>query len=405
MGNKNSIRLIRPFNDFLSGRSRFFKLFMPFVICLFLNHGSQSVFGQASNSDFEKIKIGEAGFIFSGLDRSPDGNTVAFTEKQSSALKIVDWKNRRIVNEFKAGGWSAGSRISYSNSGKYILLQQLNYVGLVENKIRKIGFEIIDAASGKQIRLFENVQDVVISNDEKYALSLNNGEVIFWNLPDGSRGKSFTVPGAGNAIDITPDNRIIAVSHSITKEYLLGDSRYYKKKKAVKFAVKYKQLISLYDGQRFNRIKTIVEPYDIIYKLKFSPDGRLLFAFQNPHLKAQVSQKALTYINQIDMDTKEPVRLGFTSQAISQPEIKLSNNQKMFALNSRGNRFQEIHLYDFESGTLLKRFELGYRLFEKSDGEKFVNDSRPSFVFLPGDQSILIAIGNRMILWNLEFNQ
>jgi hypothetical protein len=77
----------------------------------------------------------------------------------------------------------------------------------------------------------------------------------------------------------------------------------------------------------------------------------------------------------------------------------------MFAINSKGSRFQEILLYDLEEGSLLKRFELGYRLFEKSDGEKFINDTRPSYVFLPGDDAILVAMGNRLIKWNLELNQ
>jgi hypothetical protein len=84
--------------------------------------------------------------------------------------------------------------------------------------------------------------------------------------------------------------------------------------------------------------------------------------------------------------------------------MKFSNDNKLLAINSKGSRFQEIHLYDFENGTLLKRFELAKRLFEKSDGEKLQSDPRPSFVFLPGDQEILIAIGNQLITWNIEIN-
>ena len=90
--------------------------------------------------------------------------------------------------------------------------------------------------------------------------------------------------------------------------------------------------------------------------------------------------------------------------SIAQPELKMSNNKKLFAINSKGTRFQEIHLYDTETGTLQKRFELGRRLFEKIDGEKLLSDARPSFTFLPGDQSILIAMGNQLVVWNLELN-
>jgi len=90
--------------------------------------------------------------------------------------------------------------------------------------------------------------------------------------------------------------------------------------------------------------------------------------------------------------------------SVNQPELKMSNNHNWFAISSKGTRFQEIHLYDSETGTLQKRFELGNRLFEKVDGIKLTSDSRPSLTFLPDDQSILVAMGNQLVVWNLELN-
>ena len=405
MANRNFKCAIRKVKSSLNGGPQFFKFFKSLVSALLMIAFSQSIQGQASSSDYEKIKVGEENSHFTGLDLSPDGKSIVLTEKHTSGLKIYDLKSRVIANEFHPAGWSDGSKISYSKRGKYLLLQRLNWAGLIGNKARKIDFEIVEAATGNQIKSFENVQDVVLSGDEKYLLSLNEGEIVFWNLPEGTRGKSFKVSGAANAIDLSPDGRIITVSQFIEYENLAGDGRYFKKKKAIKFAVKNKQMVSFYDAQTFSLLKTVNELYDIIYKLKFSPEGNQVFVFQNPTIKAQTTKNGITYINLIDLYTKEPSRLGFTSQAISEPELKFSADGKMFAINSMGNRFQEIHLYDFVNGALLKRFELGYRLFEKSDGEKFVTDSRPSFTFLPGDQSILIASGNRIVLWNLELNQ
>ena len=384
---------------------RFVNLFRNLLFVVLIIACSTSLWGQASSSDYEKIKIGDENSLFSGLDLSPDANTIVYTEKHSPGIKIIDWKSRTLTNEFHSGAWSGGSKISYSKGGKYLLRQRMNFVGLIENKVRRIDFEIVEAATGQQIKLFEKFQDVVISGDERSIVSLSEAEIVFWNLPDGTRGKSFKVSRAANAIDLSPDGHILAVSRSVSKEDLAGDSRYEKKKKAIKFAVNDKQMVSLYDAQSFARIKTTGELYDIIYNLKFSPDGSQVFVFQNPTLKAQTSKNAITYINLIDIHSKEPSRFGFTSQAISEPELKFSKDGKLFAINSKANRFQEIHLYDLVNGALLKRFELGYGLFGKSDGEKYVNDSHPSFTFLPGDQSILIAIGNRMILWNLELNQ
>jgi len=364
-----------------------------------------NVMGQASNSDFERVKIGESGWYFTGVDFFPGENTLIADTKEAVPLKIADWKTGKIIGEYTAGNWPAGSKVSISATGKYILLQQQGYIIPASNHRRSVSFEIIEAKTGRQIKIFEKVQDVVISADEKLALSLSDGEVVTWNLPEVSRGSSFKVVGAGNAIELSPDGKTIVVSHSISKEDLKGDPTYDKQKKAVSFAVKCKQQVSFYDAQSLEKIRTLGELYDIIYNLKYSPDGKVLFVLQNPDPKAQTTKKGITYINQVNAMTLAPVRLGFTSQSIASPELKFSNNGKMFAVNSRGTRFQEIHLYNQEDGSLLKRFELGHWLFEKSDGEKFISDSRPSFVFMPGDTTILVAMGNRMIIWNLEFNQ
>ncbi len=366
---------------------------------------SGNVMGQASNSDFEWVKIGESGWYFTGVDFLTGENTLIASTKEAVPLKIADWKTGKITGEYSAGNWPTGSKVSISATGKYILLQQQGYIIPASNQPRSIKFEIIEAKTGRQIRIFEKVQDVVISADEKMALSLSAGEVVTWNLPEASRSRSFKVGGAGNAIELSPDGKTIVVSHSINKEDLKGDKTFDTQKKAINFAVKYKQRVSFFDTQSLEKIRTIGELYDIIYNFRFSPDGKLLFVLQNPDPKAQTTKKGITYINLVNAVTLEPVRQGFTSQSIARPELKFSSNEKFFAINSRGTRFQEIHLYDLEDGSLLKRFELGHRLFEKSDGEKFISDSRPSFVFLPGDSSILVAMGNRMIIWNLEFNQ
>jgi hypothetical protein len=361
--------------------------------------------GQASNADFDRLKIGDGNWHFTGVDYCGESNMLVACTKEAAPLKITDWESGKITAEYPAGNWPTGSKVSFSAKGKYILLQQQGYNIPAINKPTSISFEIVEAATGRQVKLFDKVQDVVISADEKTALSLCDGEVVSWNLPDASRSSSFKVGGAANAIELSPDGKTIVVSHSITKEDLKGDKTFDKQKKAVSFAVKYKQRISFYDARSQERISTIGELYDIIYNFRFSPDGKWLFVLQSPDLNAQTTKKGITYINLVNTESREPVRMGFTSQSITRPELKFSNSGKMFAINSRGSRFQEILLYDLEEGSLLKRFELGYRLFEKSEGEKFTNDSRPSYVFLPGDGAILVAMGNRLIKWNLELNQ
>jgi len=377
------------------------RLKIALVLLLFLS--SMSLWSQTSNSDFERIKLNSAETEYSGIALSPDHKTIAITAKKSGPVQIIDEQSLKVIHEFIAGNYHGGSKISYSENGKYLLLQQLSYADFIQNKDRLIDFEIIDATSGKQIKRFEKVQDVVISNDEKYAVSLDNDIVTFWNLPDGSKEKSFSIPGAANAIALSPNGKTLAVSQIINPVDI--KNRFTNNKKGLKAAVNFRQTISIYDVESNSKTKVIDELYDIVYNLSFSPDGELVFAFHTPDIRVQLNNNKQTFISLIDVANLAPLRKGFTSMSIQQPELKISNDKKLFAINSKGTRFQEIHLYDTETGTLQKRFELGNRLFEKSDGEKLTSDSRPSFTFLPGDKSILIAMGNQLVVWNFELNQ
>jgi len=363
---------------------------------------SLSLWSQTSNSDFERIKLITDENEYSGIALSPDKKTIAISTKKSSTVKIMDWTNRKFIQEFNAGSWNLGSKISYSDGGKYLIQQEISYLDFSQNRDRIIDFEIIDAATGKQIKRFEKVQDLVVSSDEKYAVCLSNDEASFWNLTAGPKEKSIGIPNAAKAIALSPDGKTLAISVMINPEDL--KNRFKKDKKGLKNAVKYKQMVSFYDVQTSAKIKTVDELYDIIYNLSFSPDGALLFVSQTPEIRNQINNNKQTIINLIEVATQEPLRKGFTSMSVNQPELKMSNNHNWFAISSKGTRFQEIHLYDSETGTLQKRFELGNRLFEKVDGIKLTSDSRPSLTFLPNDQSILVAMGNQLVVWNLELN-
>jgi len=383
--------------DQIRTKIKLLKIFLPGVLILF----NLTLRSQTSNSDFERIKLLSDDTELSGIAISPNQNTIAVSAKKSSKITMIDWSTRKIINEINTINWNSGSIIRFSDGGKYLLLQEIGYSDFSQNKDRNIDFEIIDASSGNSIRKFGKVQDVVISSDEKLAVSLSNGEITLWSLTSGSKEKSFSIAGAGNAIALSVDGKILAISQTIDPADF--KSQFKKDKKGLKNAVNYKQLVCLYNAESGKKTKTIGEFYDVVYNLEFLPEGDILFVYQTPDIRIQANNKKLSYVNLIDMVKQEPLRKGFTSMSTAQPELKISNDKKLFAINSKGNRFQEMHLYNYETGTLEKRFELGHRLFEKVDGEKLINDSHPSFTFLPGDHSILIAMGNQLIRWNIEF--
>ena len=360
---------------------------------------------QGSNFDFEKIKIGEAKHIMVGLDLSPNMNTVAISGIQSFPFYLYDYDKQKIIRELDVGNWHAGSAVRYSRNGRYLLLQQLYYADWAPNKDKEVNFEVIEVATGKRIKRFDNYHAIAITADEKFALSLIGEEVAFWNLKTGKKERQFKVNRASNGVAISPNGNYIAVSHHVSEEALKEHTRYSKDKKGAKYIAKYKQQISVYDAQSFEKLYTVDEFYDIVYRLEYSPDGGYLFCQSIPHLKAMSSPTRQTYINTINGITGEPLRKGFTSKATYEPDFKLSHDGKFFGLVSQGSKFMELHIYDFETGKMYKRFELTYRLFEKHEGDFVATDMRTSFVFLPDNQTILMTMGNRLIKWNMESNQ
>lgn len=363
---------------------------------------SPLAYGQTSNSDFERIKLIGSESELSGLTLSPDQRTLAVSFARSEPIKLIDWQNQKVSGEINAAIWNSGSRLNFSASGKYLLAQEIGFSDFSQNKDRTIDYEIIDPASGKLVKRFEKVQDVIISTAENLAISLNEDEITYWQLPSGEKIKSFTIPGATNAVALSTDGKILAVPQIVDPDDF--KSQFKKDKKGLKNVSKFKQVVGLYDAASGKKIKTVPEFYDLVYNMSFLPGENILLVYQTPDIRIQAQNRNLSYVNLIDMETMEPLRKGFTSMSLNQPDLKISSDLRYFAINSKGNRFQEMHLYDYETASLEKRFELAHRLFEKADGERIIKSSRPAFVFLPGNQSILIGMGNQLIKWNFKNN-
>jgi WD40 repeat protein len=359
------------------------------------------LYSQSTDMDYERVKIGDAKHMICGLDLSPDQNVLAISSTQSFPFYLFDWRKKEKLDEFNVGNWYAGSSIRYSGSGKYILLNQLYYLDFSPNKDREVNFELIDAQSGNRLKRFENVHSVDLTYDEKYIVALSGEEVSFYNIISGNKEKSFTVAEASNSIAFSPDGKLIAVSHKLYEKDAKNIAQLQRDKKTLKSALKYKQQISIFDAENFTKLYTVNELYDIVYKLEFSKDGKNLLVLHIPHAKMQnVPSARQTYLNVIDMETASPKRRGFTSKAAYEPDFKLSHNGKLLGIVSNSDRFLELHIYDFETGKMMYRFQQGYRLFEKNEGGMLMVDSRISFVFTPDNQSVFLTMGNHLIEWN-----
>ncbi len=357
---------------------------------------------QGLNQDFEKIKVGDAKNLFSGLALSPDGKTLAVSSTQSYPLYILDLATKSVTKQYDVGNWYAGSRADYSLNGKYILLNQLYYLDWAPNKDREVNFEVVDAQSGESVKKFEKYHDVKISADERYAFALSGQGLGKWNLQSGDKEGSFVVIEATNSLALSPDGKFLAVSHHTYIEDLKKSPLYVNNKKNRPMLEKYKQQVTVYDAGTFKPLYTIDEFYDIIYRMIYSDDGRYLFIYSIPHTKLQGPSGKKSYVSLVDGVSGEPLRAAFPSLSLYEPDFKLSHNARLLGISSSEKNVPEVQVYDFEKGTMLARFELSSRLFEKTSEGEFPSDGRVSFVFTPDDQEILMTYGNRLILWKLK---
>lgn len=279
---------------------RYLKLLILLLFVQLLN-------GQGSDYDYDRINIGGVMDFVSGLALSPDFETLAVSGVKNDPFTLFDWKKQEIIKKFDIGNWFGGSAIEYSANGNYILLGRLKYVDFAPNKDRELDFEIIDAHSGEFVKRFDAHHSVKFSGDEKYAITLSGDNVSFINLETKKNEKSFTVPNATNSVAISPDGKLIAVSHKLYEDDAKKIGQLQRDNKSLKNAIKYKQQISIFDAVTFEKLYTVSELYDITYKLSFSHDGKYLFCLSIPHLKIQnTGNSRQMYINVVDMSAGEP---------------------------------------------------------------------------------------------------
>jgi len=359
-------------------------------------------FSQEENIQYERFRIGEVKEIHSGIALSPqDENIVAISGNKSAPVYLYNWHDNEIISKFDVENWYAGSSIEYSERGNYIVLNQLFYVDWLVSRDKKVFFVIIDKHGQKVLKIDES-NEVKISYDEKNALSLSGNKLTEYDLASGKSKNTFAIPAKGFGFALSHDGNFIAVSHEPREEDLKKMPQFKKDKQALKYNLKYKHQVSIYSYPQFEKVTTINEFYDHIYELKFREDDSQLFCLQKPHLKAQTGGLHQTYLNIINTSNWEPIRKGFVSKAIYQPDFKLSHDGRYLGIVSQGGRFPELHVYDYENNRHLDRFEFSYRLIESDEDGLVVADSRPTFVFLPDNESILMVFGNRLFRWNFK---
>ena len=360
---------------------------------------------QNDGQEFRTIRVGgqrtASGYLISWLDVSPAGNTVSVSATQGFPFRSFPIDRPEETTEIDVGNWYAGSRARYSRTGKYMLLQQLFYLDFAPNKDRPIKYEIIDPAAGKAVRSFEDLFAASLTPDETTVLTLDKDGVRFVDLATGSTDKARHIERTGNAIAVSADGKRFAVAHRPTKEEVEAIPSVRNDKDAIKQGVKQGQIVVVYDMTTLKALFTLPELFDKVFRLEYSADGKDLWIHAKPHSRKGGNPNPYqSYVEVSDALTGDMRRTSFPSLATYEPDFRSSPDGTLFAIGSAGGKFQEIHLYDRDTGTMVNRFVVAWRLWEKLDEGEFASgDGRLSFTFLPDNKRMLLSSGNRLIEW------
>ncbi len=364
--------------------------------------------GQDDGQVYKTIRVGgqrtASGYLISWLDVAPDGSTVSVSATQGFPFRFFPMDRPQETTEIDVGNWYAGSRARYSASGKYMLLQQIFYLDFAPNKDKPIKYEVVDVADGRAIRSFEDLFAASLTPDETTVLTLNKDGVRFVDLLSGSADKARHIERTGNAIAVSADGTRFAVAHRPTKAEVEAIPAVRNDKDAIKTGVKQGQIVVVYDMATLRPLHTLPELFDKVFRLEYSSDGKDLWIHAKPHSRKGGNPNPYqSYVEVADAQSGEMRRTSYPSLATYEPDFRSSPDGSLFAIGSTGGKFQEIHLYDRMTGSMVDRFIVSWRLWENLDKGEFASgDGRLSFTFLPDNKRIMLTSGNRLIEWTYK---
>lgn len=367
---------------------------------------SVAAWGQGTNMVYDVFDISPdpLRFLHSDMDRIPNTDTYAVSATQSFPFYIIDGKNMEILKTYDVGNWYGGSRIDASKTGKYILLRRLFYMDYSPNKDREGNFEVIETATGKVVLTIPAAHDAKLHPNEQDLIVLIGDEVYSYPLDGKEKRKLFPVMAATNCIAISPDGNQIAVSHHVEDDYLNAYVTKKKQKKNFKIYQKYRQCISVYDTQTFEKLYTVDEMFDLPYVLQYAPDGNFLLCYAVPHAKVvkKTGMQGTKYISKIKTGTGETTTIGFVSNSQYEPDIEFSNDGTTLAIVSNGAKFPEVWVCDFENGSIIDRFQIARSMFP-SLKEMPADAGRVGVAFSPDDRHLLFTNGTTIIKWEINY--
>lgn len=366
---------------------------------------TMAAFGQDDGQAYrfvEKSTLGVGdGHIFSWIDRSPDSKTLAVSATNSSPLLVLDANDLHVIHRFDIGDWKVGSRVTHSRTGKYLLLEAIEYLEYSPRGKQERRFAVVDAATGTLVVNEVQAYAAEITADERALYFVGKDGVQVMDIASGVISKAVGLTREATALALSPDGRHIALVYDPNEDDLARIPSIRSDKKVIKAALKIGQVVHVHDLATGSFLFSVQELFDRAFRLRYSADGDELWIHAKPaNHKSANPDKLLSYVDVADPNTGTMQRSSFPSHALYEPTFCANGDNTRFAIGSQKGWRLEVHLYDRTTGSMAGRFIIDERLFSKlkEQGEKW-SDQRVGFALLPDGKRLLMTMGSRLIEW------
>lgn len=342
-----------------------------------------------------KVEITGNQAITSCVELMPDGHTLVIGTTQDHPLYVMDTIGWMVVRTIDVHGYYAGPEVRASAKGNLLLLRQRFYLDFRANQDREVRHEVVDFASGRVLVEVGKAHDAAISPDETRLYSLEGEDVTVRSLPDGKVIGRIAVAQTRNSLALSPDGQMIAVAHRPTAEQLELVPSMRSDRKAIKPAMKYRQMITVYDTRTGKAVGTVPEIYDHIYAMRCTEAGDRLLVYAIAHTKLNGVASALPQgvVNQVELPSLQPIRTGFLS-LMKEPQIEPNAQGDRLALASADGSIngRKLHVYDMATGEFTLDLDMDTR-WRRDMKEKEYHDGNLPYHFLADGRTIAIGSG------------
>ncbi|HEY0979211.1 MAG TPA: hypothetical protein VGE21_17190 [Flavobacteriales bacterium] len=351
------------------------------------------VCGQVVNEDaLRKIPLAGNTAQIIDIEVLPDGHTLLASCAKGAALLVIDTNDWRITRTIALSGFSDGAQLSIAPDGHHVLLRERSRYFADPAHERSLRTAVLDLRRDALVLERASDQDATWMPHGATLATLSGTRVAFHAL-DGDRAPAgFDVPLAGNAFAIAPDGRSLAIAHHPTAEELQQQPSLRNDKKALKPALKYRQLVSFFALPEGHRSGTVSTLYDVVMAMRYTADGQRLLVYSVPDLRFNPASYGVGVVDQVDAASGLPLRASCMSR-MNGPDLAISPDGLTLALSStEGRNKRKLTCYELATGDTRMMIDLAQkRRYDKGEGEE--HDGRLGYGWLP-DGRLIVAQGN-----------